>query len=115
MTWSNEIAKAAMDHANDIGPKGQTSHDGSDGNSLSDRLKRYGAPVSSYGENLSFGQDKALDVVVQLLVDDGVPGRGHRTNIFNPAFKVLGSATGQHKAYTYMTCIDYAGGYTLPG
>ena len=115
MTWSDEVAKAAKDHADDTGPKGITGHDGSDGSTLGDRLQKYGNPVSTYGENLSYGQDKAMDVVIQLLIDDGVQGRGHRTNIFNPAFRVMGCHTGQHKAYTYMTCIDYAGGFTLPG
>jgi uncharacterized protein YkwD len=38
MKWSNEVAKAAKDHADDIGPKGLTGHDGSDGSNLGDRL-----------------------------------------------------------------------------
>ena len=54
--WKEDMAKACRDHANDTGPKGATGHDGTNGSTLSDRLKKYGEPVASYGENLSFGQ-----------------------------------------------------------
>jgi uncharacterized protein YkwD len=42
MTWSDEMTKAAKDHAKDIGPKGITGHTGSDGSSMNSRLERYG-------------------------------------------------------------------------
>ena len=48
-------------------------------------------------------------------MDDGVASRGHRSNIMNPAFKVLGCNSGQHSNYKTMTCIDYAGGWRKEG
>mgnify|MGYP006118858719 CR=1 FL=1 len=115
LVWKGDISLACRDHAQDTGPKGTTGHDGSDGNKLADRLKRYGAPVATYGENLSYGQNTGRGVVLQLLTDDGVPSRGHRTNIFNPAFKVMGCFSGTHSNYGTMTCIDYAGGWRKEG
>ena len=78
-------------------------------------MERYGKPVSTYGENLSYGQKDGTDVVMQLIIDDGVASRGHRTNIFNQAFKVMGCFSGDHKQYDTMTTIDYAGGFTKKG
>ena len=50
-----------------------------------------------------------------MIVDDGVSSRGHRTNIFNPAFKVMACFSGEHKQYETMTTIDYAGGFVKKG
>jgi len=44
------------------------------------------------------------------MVDDGVPSRGHRTNMMNPAFKCVGIGCAVHKVYDVMVCLDYAGG-----
>jgi len=55
LVWKSDISLACRDHAQDTGPKATTGHDGSDGSKLADRLKRYGAPVATYGENLSYG------------------------------------------------------------
>ena len=116
LKWSEEIQKAAGDHTKDIGPRGLIQHDSSDGKSgVKDRLRKYGNVVSCYGENLSFHCDEAKAVLIQLIVDDGVINRGHRENIFNPEFNVVGINTGEHKDFGTMTCLDYAGGFVAFG
>jgi hypothetical protein len=50
-----------------------------------------------------------------LIVDDGVRGRGHRTNMFNPAWRVHGCFTGPHQVYGVMTCQNFAGGVAALG
>lgn len=58
-------------------------HKGSDGSQPFDRAQRYFDSISLYGENIAYGSSKiAIDVLTQLIIDDGVPDRGHRTNIF---------------------------------
>jgi uncharacterized protein YkwD len=103
---------AAKDHVNDTGPKGITGHTGSDRSSMGQRINRYGKWDGGAGENISYGHNIGRDIVVQLIVDDGVSNRGHRNNILNKNFKYAGGASGNHSEFTYMCVIDYANGYT---
>ena len=100
LKWSDQISKAASDHVADIGPKGLIQHDSSNGKTgVKERLRKYGNVVSCYGENLSFHCEEAKEVLIQLIVDDGVHNRGHRENIFNAEFNVMGCYTGTHKDF----------------
>ena len=46
-----------------------------------------------------------------LIVDDGVRGRDHRRNIFNPNYNAAGAAYGPHARYGSVCSIDFASGY----
>jgi len=109
---SKEISRAGMDHVRDTGPTGLISHDGNDGSSPFDRMNRYGRWGSTAGECISYGMQTGRDIVLQLIIDEGVPSRGHRDNIFKVDFKICGVAYGIHSIYSSMCVIDYAGYYT---
>lgn len=40
-----------------------------------------------YGENLISGVENVRHAVIDLLIDDGIPSRGHRINILHPQYK----------------------------
>lgn len=108
---SEGLTLAARDHAEDTGPKGIAGHDGSDGSKSGQRMNRYGKWLRACAENIAFGPKNARFTVIQLIVDDGVPKRGHRKNIFDPRFKTVGIAVGPHKTYAHMCVMDFAGGF----
>ena len=61
-------------------------HSGTSGESFGDRMKRFG--FGTAGENINYGWDlTGKSTLLSLAVDDGVKSRGHRKNIFNPAWK----------------------------
>jgi uncharacterized protein YkwD len=86
---------------------------GSDGSRLSDRLNRLSTWHGLIAENISTLEEDPRQVVIQLLVDDGVPSRGHRQTIFNPDLHQAGVGSAPHRDYQVVTVIDYADGFTL--
>ncbi|HST30658.1 MAG TPA: CAP domain-containing protein [Chthoniobacterales bacterium] len=110
LTLSSGMCHAAADHCAEQAA-GQLGHDGNDRSSPGDRITRYGSWSSTWGENISYSRKTAREVVVALIVDDGVRSRGHRKNIFNPKFNYAGAASGPHARYRTVCTIDFAGGY----
>ena len=107
------MSLATKDHVADQGKTGQTGHNGSDRSTPESRMKRYGKFSGSWtlAENIAYGETTGRDIVCGLLIDDGVPGRGHRTNIMNRAFTQTGAAYGTHPRYRASCTIAYGSGY----
>ena len=78
-------------------------------------MNRYGRWGSSWGENISYGKSSARDIVLALIIDDGLRGRKHRKNIFNSAFSVAGAAYGSHARYRSVCSIEFAGSFAERG
>lgn len=110
LTFSEGITQAAADHvAEQAG--GAFGHRGSDRSDPGQRMNRHGTWSERWGENISYGKSIARDIVLALIIDDGLRGRKHRKNIFNPDFNVAGAAAGPHARYRTVCSIDFAGGY----
>jgi uncharacterized protein YkwD len=110
LKWHACLSQSALDHVRDIGPKGLLAHQGSRGESFSSRIERYGSRYEMISENMSFGSPTGRDVVMDLLVDDGVRDRGHRRNLLDPEAALTGVACGPHATYRTVCVIEYARG-----
>ena len=106
------LARAARDHVRDQGPTGALGHRGGDGTTPFDRMNRHGRWEHTAGESIAAGTNPAREVVLQLLIDDGVPDRGHRTTLLSPAYGAAGAACGPHREYQQICVIDFAGSYS---
>lgn len=114
LTVSPGMCQAAADHCADQASGGR-GHDGSDRSSPGDRLSRYGRWTARWGENVSYGKSSAREIVLALIVDDGLKGRKHRKNIFSPDFGYAGAAYGPHARYRSVCSIEFAGGFLERG
>jgi uncharacterized protein YkwD len=103
-----ELELASGDHVTDIIVNKCDGHDGTDGSTVRDRIERYCQWRGTIGENIDFGSDLAADIVTNLLIDDGVPSRGHRLNIVNKEFLVVGATVGPHAEYGHCCVMDFA-------
>jgi len=91
------------------GPTGRVGHVGPDGSTPLDRITRAGLDLRAGGEDISYGERSPAEAVSQLIIDSGVPDRGHRRNIFDPDFVMAGAACGRHQVYRVMCVIDFGG------
>ena len=84
------IYNAAKKHANDQNDhEWKLMHTGSDGSDPWDRIISFSPSMSFGNENIAGNSKKiitARDIVIQLLIDDGIPGYGHRYNLLNPSW-----------------------------
>jgi len=109
---SKGLTLAAQDHANDQGSNGVFSHSGTDGSNPWSRIARYGKWKTTAAENMGTGYNTGLDIVRQLLIDDGEPDRGHRKNILNPTLSRVGIAVRPHTAFGFVTVQEFTGVFT---
>jgi uncharacterized protein YkwD len=108
LEWDENLALSAIEHVLDIGPKGLLSYQSSDGTEPEDRITKYGNYVEALGENIDFGPNDAMGVIVSLTLDDGEPERPHRDNLFKSDYQKIGIACGPHKTEYQMCVMDFA-------
>jgi len=98
-----DLTAVAQGHAQRSGENGTTGHSGF--------KKRFeplmGKPYSHVGENCSYGYEQAIDIVISLLIDEGVKEFGHRKNILAPDFNSIGIAIRPHKSYRTNCVMDF--------
>lgn len=111
LRWSDGLAAAAAALAEEQGRTGDTGHVGRQSQGMQERIEQRGTWERSIAENIAYGPADARSMVMQLIVDDGVPDRGHRKNTFGTAFKVAGVACGAHPRFGSTCVIDFAGGF----
>lgn len=104
------LTKASRLLANDQ-QSGGIGHITRNGLTPRERVEKYGEWNICLSENIDYGSFEARQIVIALLIDDGVPDRGHRKNILNPCFQFAGVALGKHPSYRIMCVMDFAGEY----
>ena len=94
---SKELWEYALCHAVNSGKKGVVGHN------------RYecAAPLF-YSECCAYGFNKAIDIVVQLLIDHNISDLGHRRIMLDSRQTSLGVSIQYHKKYIYNAVLDFS-------
>lgn len=92
LVWNNQLADAALGHAQDMFNRNYFSHTSKDGRTMADRVMAAGYTYQGYksfavGENIAQGQMSIAEVMAGWLKSEG-----HCKNLMNPTFKEIGVA-----------------------
>lgn len=102
------LADSAGVHALDEGQHGAFEHTGTDGSSAGERMRRAGVWAGMLAEEMAAGPATPREVVRQLIVDEDVPGRGHRMDLLDPFLRRAGVGCAAHPVYGEICVIDLA-------
>lgn len=91
---------SASCHAQTSGSSGYTGHDRK--NNKCEKNSYY------FGECCDYGHDKALDILMALLIDENIASLGHRKICLDPSYKTIGVSIQPHKTYSYNAVLDFA-------
>lgn len=108
---SEALTLAAREMTQDQGATTQTGHVGCSGSTMLERILRHGNWRSTLAENISYGYHNPGEIVVTLLIDDGVYDRAHRLNLLNIKLNRIGISIWAHRRYNVMCVMDFAAGY----
>ncbi|GAB5540090.1 MAG: hypothetical protein Salg2KO_21930 [Salibacteraceae bacterium] len=106
---SDILTQAARKHAKDMGETGRTGHNASDGSGFRDRMLEVSKSFNGLNENANYGNEKGIDIVMDLLIDRNVPTAGHRKNILDWESRYIGVAIEPHKRYGFNCVQDFGG------
>lgn len=108
-----DLCYTAALHAADMGSHGMIGHNSSDGTACFTRIGKY-YKCGTAAENCSYGYSDALDIVMQLLIDENTPSLGHRVSILNATYNAMGTSIKTHKVYSYNCVQDFGAKILTP-
>ena len=104
LRMTDDLNKMAKEYAIEMGKKGFTGH-----RSFTSRFKNNKIKYDFTGENCSYGYNSALDIIMQLLIDKGIPDYGHRKNLLSNDFQYTGISIQPHKKSEWTCVIEFGG------
>jgi uncharacterized protein YkwD len=105
---SNGLSKVARQQVGDLQENISLKHFGKDGSGLEKRLMKIGFAGNAASENISYRVDAAREVILNMIIDDGIKSRSHRKNVFSPIFKLFGIACGVASDKTTVCVAEFA-------
>lgn len=103
LTWSDQLQRAAADLVATQSRSGGVGHYNG-GRGPGERMIARGGG-RYVNEVITYGHHSPAGVIHQLLIDDGVPGRGHRFSLLRKDHLYAGVACGRHAVYRTMCVI----------
>lgn len=97
LNWNDAMAKAALDHSNDMETNDYFSHTGLDGSKFDERAKDAGYTGNPVGENIAIGYSSE-----EAVMNGWLKSTGHCNNIMNERATEIGIARSDDGRYWTM-------------
>lgn len=115
---SPRLSAAALQLAREQAASGAIGHRDRMGRGPGERVGALGGDIF-VAEVISYGHVSARDVIMALLIDDGVGRRGHRVTLLDRQNRFAGVGCAPHSRYRIVCVIDLSSGrdgqYVPPG
>ncbi len=105
---SEIMSKAARKHLADLIENPKLKHFGKDGSDPLDRLNDLNIFPNRVGETILRNTDSAREIVLRIIIDDGIKSRSHRKNLFSENFNTIGIAYGIGKKGEPIVVMNFA-------
>jgi uncharacterized protein YkwD len=102
-----KLHESAAFHAHDTGHKGLFGHESSDGTDHVTRIHRY-HKRDKIVESLCYGYNNAVDIIMQLLEDEGIVAKTNRMHILAKDLHHIGVSIKPHTVYDHNCVIDFS-------
>ncbi len=110
-----KLSYAAQDLVKDIGERGVVTHEDKEGKFASERIEKYCEWDFCANELIEVSSRNPQDILISLLVDDGLRDRPDRKALFQHIYNYVGIACGPHVEYEIITVFVFAGGIRQKG
>jgi uncharacterized protein YkwD len=97
---NEQLYEVAKKHALASGKQGSLGHDSSAG-TFKSRMHPLRTNFRIVSENCDYGSNKAIDILMNLLIDEDIPDVGHRENILDGRMNSVGNSIQQHRNYKF--------------
>lgn len=108
LEYSNGLALAARSQLANLKEDMTLGHMGKDGSDVIGRLYKFGTPGKFTAENISLYSDNGYEVIMQMVIDDGLRTRVHRLNLLSTQISQVGIAFGTGKNNVGICVIVFA-------
>lgn len=113
--FSDGLNKAAQAQLADLIENSSLGHTGKDGSDLPTRLAKFGKVTGRNAENIAFYAESPRNIVIRMIIDDGLKTRNHRKNLFSTELKLIGIAFGKGKSGEGLCVLDFAAAFAENG
>tara|TARA_Y100000589_G_scaffold78695_1_gene72404 strand:+ start:8450 stop:9097 length:648 start_codon:yes stop_codon:yes gene_type:complete len=95
----DDLIKEAKKHAKEMGKSGKKGHRSLDGKGYTERMTKLKEKYKKIKELNQYGLPEALEIVIDLLLDEGVESLTHRRALLTPKYQYIGVGLTYHKKW----------------